>query len=154
MDYFSRKQVALVAINRLRNARRGHQITKGGREVKQGLVARPEQFFFTDEQHAKELVNNGSARWPEDFEDAPAWPGAAGPQEQPIVKVTEAQMPKYEAIPVGQGYYDISADGVVVQQIKTKAAASKMVKKLEKEWKAENLPDDQAADSKPVKAEL
>ena len=139
MDYFSRKQVAAIAVNRIRNARRGHRITAGGKSVEPGMNARPGQFFFSDEQHVKELVANGSARWPEEFEEAPSWPGA-GPQAAPIVKITEDQAPSVEAMHTGGGHYDIVVDGITVQQVKTKALASKTVKQLEDDWKAENLP--------------
>jgi len=156
MDYFSRTQKAAIAINRLRNARRGHRIVKGGKAVEQGMNARPGQFFFSDEQHIKELVANGSARWPEEFEEVPTFPGV-GEQDQPIVTITEAQMPKIEALATGGGYYDIVSDGVTVQQVKTKALASKTVKKLEKEWKEANLPKGEQQpvnEAKPEKAEL
>ena len=139
MDYFSRKQVAGVAINRIRNARRGHQIIAGGREVKQGMNARPNQFFFTDEQHLKELVALGHARFPEDFEDAPTFPGA-GKQEAPIIEVNEDQMPSFEVKHTGGGYYDIIEDGVTVDQVKSKAMAKKKMEALQKEWKEKNLP--------------
>jgi len=137
-SYFDRNQVALRAVNRLRNFNRGY--TPRGSGVERGINALRGRVFFTDEQHAKELVQQGQAEYAPDVH----FPGTepALPEVEPIEELTEADVPEVICSHTGHGYYDVVFDGHVKGRERGKKAAELAAKKLVEDWKRENLPQE------------
>jgi hypothetical protein len=137
MSFFQRKQVALKAVVRIRNYKRGH--TPKGGQITQGIDARRGRLFFTDEDHAQELVAQNAATLAPEH----AFPGYEE-QPQPIEVLTEANLPETEVKPAGGGYYELVVDGHVQGKYRGKKAAEAIEDKFIENWKDENLPGHQA----------
>lgn len=129
--------VQLIANNRLRNAQKGY--TPKGKRVVEGIDVRPGRTFWTDKFHGKDLVRLGHAREPEAGEFIP-FPGDDVKVEAPkrIEKVTKKHVPEFDSKHRGGGYYEITEDGVVIEQVYGKDETAERIRQLTVDWKMEN----------------
>jgi hypothetical protein len=129
------QQHQLIALVRLQNAGRG--FTPRGDKVVPGINARPGRTFWTDESHKRDLIKLVYAREPEAHEELP-FPGE-GEHDEQVEQISEKQMPKFEAVHRGGGYYDIVEDGVVIEQVRGAGSADDRIEELKKEWTENNV---------------
>lgn len=129
------KQFQLIALVRLQNAGRG--FTPQGNKVVPGINAKPNRTFWTDESHKRDLLQLQYAREPEADEVIP-FPGE-GEKDEQVESLSEKQIPKFEALHRGGGYYDVVEDGVVIEQVRGQNTADDRVEELIENWKKENV---------------